>query len=1043
VPMSHPDPDTAPMARIPADVDREDRLLGPFTARQTALLAASAVGLYVLYEATRHLPKLVFPVLAVPLAACALVLAVGRRDGISLDRFMLAAWRQSRSPRRLAALGDLPAVTAVPGTRRAGSPASLRLPVGAITEEGGTGILDLGRDGVAALAACSAVNFALRSGAEQHALVSAAGRWLNSLTGPVQIVIRAGHVDLSGAIGVIDRNSPYLPHPAVRSAAADHAAFLSELEQGRSLLARQVILAAREQAAVLGRSRQASPAAGAAAQATGRAVRRLQEAADALAGAGVIVQVLDAAQATAVLAAACDPQATRLAARLAPPGQPVTTAPSALPAGQPDDRAPLWPADRTGAEADPPWQDEPPALPGDWRHPGSGWRAPDERGAAMISSALHPGQAPPPGRYPGGTRRGRWRAAQASRRSASAPAGTGGIGPASIEVTPRFLRLGDGYAATLAVTAYPDEVSAGWLEPLLTHPGQVDVALHVEPVPAGVAADRLRRQRARLESSRRADAGKGRLEDPELEAAAEDAADLAHRIARGQARLFRTSLYVTVHARSENELAEQVAAVRTLVDGLLMQAQPATWRTLQGWVSTLPLGLDQLGMTRTFDTQALASSFPFTSPDLTPPDPARATRPDGVFYGLNLAGTGPVLWDRWAQDTANSVTIARSGAGKSYLTKLEVLRSLYRGVEACVVDPEDEYARLTEATGGAYLPLAIDGAHLNPFDLPGTAGGPADAVVRRALFAHTFISVLLGEKLTAAERAVLDAAISAAYQARGITTDPATWGRPAPLLSDLAGILADHGRQQGRAGQDAASLAARLAPFTSGAHAGIFDQPTSVRPDGHLITFSLKDLPEELKAAGTLLVLDLIWRRVTDRDRRRPRLVVVDEAWLLLREDDGARWLWRMAKSARKHWCGLALVTQDAADVLAGDLGRAVVANSATQILLRQAPQAARQVAAEFGLSAGEKDFLLTAQPGDALLLAGNQRAAFHSLASPTEHQLITTDPEFLARLEAEERNSGGNSYKDLGGYWRSANPRLYGSPSLCRESRACRAGPC
>lgn len=621
--------------------------------------------------------------------------------------------------------------------------------------------------------------------------------------------------------------------------------------------------------------------------------------------------------------------------------------------------------------------------------------------ATWQSGHIPPPDVPdsPPDHGADSSRRRRWRrsAVPATRRGSGLPGiRLDGVGPGSIEVAPRFLRPGDGYAATLAVTAYPDEVFAGWLEPLLGHPGQIDVAVHIEPVPAGVAADRLRRQRARLESSRRADAGKGRLDDPELEAAAEDAADLAHRIARGQARLFRTGLYITVHADSEDELAEQVAAVRTLVDSLLMQAQPATWRTVQGWVTTLPFGLDQLGMTRTFDTQALASSFPFTSPDLTPPDPAQATRPDGVFYGLNLAGTGPVLWDRWAQDTANSVTIARSGAGKSYLTKLEVLRSLYRGVEACIVDPEDEYARLTSAVGGAYLPLAASGAHLNPFDLP-QAAGQADAAVRRALFAHTFISVLLGEKLTGSERAVLDAAISAAYRARGITADPATWQRPAPLLGDLTGILRDHASQRGRAGQDAASLAARLAPFCEGAHAGVFDQPTSVHPDGHLITFSLRDLPEELKAAGTLLVLDMIWQRVTSPARRRPRLVVVDEAWLLLREDDGARWLWRMAKSARKHWCGLAVVTQDAADVLSSDLGRAVVANSATQILLRQAPQVAAQVAAEFGLSAGEKEFLLTAQPGDALLLAGHQRSAFHALASPVEHQLITTDPAELA----------------------------------------------
>lgn len=337
--MSHPDPDTTPMARIPADVDREDRLLGPFTARQTAMLAGAAVVLYVLYEATRHLPPLVFPVLAVPLAAGALVLAVGRRDGVSLDRFALAAWRQSRSPRRLAA-GGIPAAAAPLGTRRAGGPAPLRLPVQVIAEAGGTGILDLGRDGMTALAACSTVNFALRSGAEQQALTGAAGRWLNSLTGPVQIVIRAGRIDLSAAIGAISRNEPYLPHPAVRAAAADHAAFLSDLEHGRGLLARQVILAAREPAPAVPRSRRSAPPAAVAAPAAGRAVRRLHEAADALAGAGVTVQALDAAQATAVLAAACDPQATRLAARLAPPGRAVT---AATPPGSPPGPSQAWP----------------------------------------------------------------------------------------------------------------------------------------------------------------------------------------------------------------------------------------------------------------------------------------------------------------------------------------------------------------------------------------------------------------------------------------------------------------------------------------------------------------------------------------------------------------------------------------------------------------------------------------------------------------------------------------------------------------------------
>lgn len=569
------------------------------------------------------------------------------------------------------------------------------------------------------------------------------------------------------------------------------------------------------------------------------------------------------------------------------------------------------------------------------------------------------------------------------------------FGPDSVEVHPRALRVGEGWCRSFAVTGYPREVGRGWLEPLCAHPGRLDVAVHIEPVPAALAAERLRRQLARLESGRRADAAKGRLADPDVEVAAEDARELAAGLARGEQKLFRVALVLTVHAGDEKSLEAECARVQALCASMLLDARPATWRSLAGWATTLPLGVDALGQRRAFDTDALAASFPFASAELS-----AAT---GVLYGTTASGTGLVSWDRFAQDNHNSVILARSGAGKSYLAKLEALRSLYQGIEIAVVDPEDEYRRLAETVGGAYVHLGAPGVRVNPFDLdagpvtgagegggdsPGDEPGSALAsgpVVRRALFVHTLVAVLLGEKPDPATAAALDRGIVAAYESAGITADPRSHARPAPLLADLAAALDADGDPA------AHTLAARLAPYVTGTHRGLFDGPTTTRPDGHLVVFSLRDLPDELKAAGTLLTLDAIWRRVSDPAKRKRRLVIVDEAWLLMAERSGAEFLFRMAKSARKHWAGLTVVTQDAADLLGSPLGQAVVANAATQILLRQAPQTIDTLAGSFGLSAGERAYLLGASRGQGLLAAGVDRVAFSALASPAEDAICRT----------------------------------------------------
>jgi type IV secretory pathway VirB4 component len=578
------------------------------------------------------------------------------------------------------------------------------------------------------------------------------------------------------------------------------------------------------------------------------------------------------------------------------------------------------------------------------------------------------------------------------------------VGPAALEVAPRHVHVGHHYAATFVVTGYPAEVGPAWLEPLLSFPGRLDVALHIEPVPAPVAAASLRRQRARFESTRRLDADKGRLGDPVVEAAAEDAADLAARLARGAAKLFRTGIYLTIHARSLDELAEASAQVRAAAASVLLDVQPATWRHHHGWTTTLPLGADQIGMKRTLDTDALAAAFPLASHDLPAPAPGDPPQAGGVLYGVNTDSRGIVWWDRWRLDNHNSVVLARSGAGKSYLVKLEVLRSLYQGVHVAVIDPEDEYTTLARHVGGAVVRLGQPGVRLNPLDLPSGDTRP-DTLTRRGLFLHTLVTVMVGTTLAPEERAALDRAIVACYHAAGITTDPATWTRPAPLLSDLAAAL---GGDQDPA---ACTLAARLAPWVQGSFADLFAGPTTTNPAGHLVVWSLRHLSDELRTVGTLLALDAIWRGI---DRPPPphsptapghnggrgaicppqapqavrRLVVVDEAWLLMRDGEGARFLFRMAKAARKRNAGLTVVTQDAADVLGSELGVAVVANAATQVLMRQSTQSIDAVAEAFGLTAGEARLLLSAERGQALLVAGSTRVGFRVVASAEEDRL-------------------------------------------------------
>ncbi|MBF6456043.1 MULTISPECIES: PrgI family protein [Nocardia] len=956
--------------RIPADVDRPDRLIGPFTARQLSVLAVTALLLYLVWTATREvIPPAVFVAAAVPVGAVVAALVLATRDGLSADRLLLAALRHRLRPRRLVSAPEGIASPPHWVTHAAGrqpkppapqqlSARELQLPE-SITSNSGIGVVDLGSDGLAVIAAAGTVNLALRTPEEQDSLMAQLGGWLHTLRQPVQILLRSTRLDLTGQLARL-RESVGQMSPELAAAAHGHADHLEGLAASEDLMHRQVLLVWREPldlpttgdslsgpspAAMLGwlasgrrrARRELSEAARRAAES--RLLRRVYEATDLLAPMGVTVTPLDDLQATAVVTGACNPGSLiPSSADIAGPHTVITTT-----GGGEHTNREIAPTD-------------------------------DTTGATTPQHGLFPG---------------------AGRR---APVTAGEFGPDSLAIEARHLEVGSGWVATLAVTGYPREVTAGWLAPLLSHPGRLDVAVHVDPVDPVTAASRLRRQLARLESSRLHDAGYGRRSDPLVEVAAEDAAELSARVARAEARLFRVGVYLTVHASSEAELADEIAAVRALAASLLVDTCTLSYRTTQGWVSTLPLGLDLVRLRRTFDTNALAAAFPFSSPQLPVGDPAHAASPEGVLYGRDAAA-GFVFVDRFGAeaDNHNAVVLGRSGAGKSYFVKTEILRSLFRGIEQVIIDPEDEYRTLTEAVGGAYIHLGAPGIRLNPFDLEvhtrpdGRRTAPSDALNRRKLFCHTIIAVLLGEQ-TAAQRATLDTAVTATYTSAGITDDPATWTQPAPTL----GMLREQLTALGSAVSD--DLAAGLSPFVGqGAFAGLLDGPTTVSPDAAMVTYSLRELPDELKPVGTLLVLDATWRRVADPAVRRPRMVTVDEAWLIMRQPAGAQFLFRAAKSFRKYWAGLTVATQDCADVLGTDLGKAIVSNAATQILLHQAPQAIDEVAGAFKLSDGERQFLLSAARGQGLLALGTDRAVFAAMASPAEHALITTDPSELA----------------------------------------------
>ena len=563
------------------------------------------------------------------------------------------------------------------------------------------------------------------------------------------------------------------------------------------------------------------------------------------------------------------------------------------------------------------------------------------------------------------------------------------IAPAALEVDFDYLKIGESYFRTLFIAGYPRFVGANWLSPIINFDHSLDLSMYYYPVGAHTILDDLKRKIAEMEATIDEDMRKGKVLDPSVKAALEDARSLQEQLVKGVERFFQFTFYIAIPARSLEELNEVTKRVEATLGGLLIISKHATLQMEDAFKSTIPLGNDRLYISRNMDTTSLATTFPFTSSELT--------ANEGVLYGINLNNGSLVIFDRFSLENANAVIFAKSGSGKSYAIKLEALRSLMFGTEIIVVDPEAEYKVLAEAIGGEYLSFSInESLRINPFDLSGIYEEGENELGLKLQSLHALFKIIFGP-ITATEEAMLDRALLATYKMKGITPDPTTQRNEPPIMEDLYKVLL------GMEEKEARGLADRLERYVKGSLAGIFDQQSNIDIHNTFTVFSIRDLEDQLRPVAMFIILDFIWTRVK-RDMRR-RLLIIDEAWYLMRYPDSATFIYSIAKRARKYYLGLTTITQDVEDFLNSDFGKAIVTNSSIQILFKQHPAAIEAVAKAFNLSEGEKRLLLSARVGEGLFFAGPNHVAIEVVASPDEHTLVTTKPaEIMAKKAADEK---------------------------------------
>lgn len=568
------------------------------------------------------------------------------------------------------------------------------------------------------------------------------------------------------------------------------------------------------------------------------------------------------------------------------------------------------------------------------------------------------------------------------------------IAPSSLEFQSSVFQLGTRLARTYYVYGYPRQLYTGWLSAMVNLDEVIDLSMFIYPVESQVVLDNLRKKVTQLEAGIQIDTEKGKVRDPAKQAAIQDAEEMRDKLQVGEERFFRFGLYFTVYAHSQEEMEFVTHKVESLLGQQLVFSKPASSQQEQGFNSTVPQFSDQLQIRRNMSTGAISTSFPFTSADLS--------QDNGILYGINMHNSGLVIFDRFTLENGNSVVFAKSGAGKSFTVKLEALRSLMMGTEIFIIDPENEYERMCDAVGGAYVRLSLSSAtRINPFDLPQVVDSDeADNALRSNLITlHGLLRLMMGgaqaqmasngsqqmmPALNPVEESDLDAALIETYAKAGITNDPLTHTSPPPTISDLYDTLL---HMSGTGPQ----LAQRLRKYTTGTFAGIFSQQSNIDINNPLVVFNIRDLEDELRPVAMYIVLNYIWNK-TKGDQKR-RILIVDEAWQLMKYEDSANFLFSLAKRARKYNLGITTVTQDVEDFMGSRMGRAVVANASMQFLLKQSPTAVDVLSDVFKLTAEEKKRLSQFPVGQGLFFAGQNHVHIQVVASPTETGLITTTP--------------------------------------------------
>lgn len=561
------------------------------------------------------------------------------------------------------------------------------------------------------------------------------------------------------------------------------------------------------------------------------------------------------------------------------------------------------------------------------------------------------------------------------------------IAPTALKIGPRELELGEKFVRAFYTISYPRFLADGWFAPVINLDRVLDISIFIHPVETEQALRAFQKKVAEVQSQINEREAKGLVRDPMLDTAYQDLEQLRNNLQQAQEKLFDVGLYLSLYGDSREEIDKTEGDIRGILDAKLVYTKPALFQQEQGFRSCLPLGTDELLVTSKLNSSPLSSIFPFVSFDLT--------SDRGILYGINRHNSSLILFDRFSLENYNSVVFAKSGSGKSYSTKLEILRSLMFGTDVIVIDPEREYDQLAEATGGRSFHISLSSEHhINPFDLPAVREDedPRDILRSNIINLVGLFRIMLGG-LTPEEDAVIDRAITETYALKDITGDADFTGAEPPLLADFEQVLS------GMEGSE--SLVERLSKYTHGTWSGFMNQPTNIDIKQQFAVFSVRDMEDELKPVAMYIITHYIWNAVR-RDLKK-RLLVIDEAWWMMKSEDTASFLYSLAKRGRKYYLGVCTITQDVEDFLKSPYGRPILTNSSLQLLLKQSPTTIDVLQQTFNLTDEEKYLLLEAGVGEGLFFAGLKHVAIKIVASYTEDQIITSDPSQLLAIKEEK----------------------------------------